>query len=177
MANNVGSVTIVNNTDLVREALQRATTLALEGIGAKAEEWTKKNMTNDVPDAIDTGYLRNSITYAVAGKEAHVKSYTDDKGGKREGFGGYYNGTAPETEKPSVFVGTNVEYGVFIEEGTGRHAAGGKGRKDPWVYKDEKTGQPRVTGGSKAHHMLRRAATEHTDEYENIVKAAFEAAE
>ena len=77
----------------------------------------------------------------------------------------------------SVYIGTNVEYGVYVELGTGIYASDGNGRKDPWVYFDEKTGKFRLTRGSKPHHMIRRAVTEHTDEYRGIVKQTFKANE
>lgn len=77
----------------------------------------------------------------------------------------------------SVYVGSNVEYAPYIELGTGIYASDGNGRKDPWVYFDEKTGKFRLTRGSKPHHMIRRAVTEHTDEYREIVKTVFKANE
>lgn len=178
MSKEVTSVTITDNTGLVREALAKATNQALIAIGTTAERYVKENMTNDAiggakKPPIDTGLLRNSMTYVISGNEAHIKNYKADTGNET----GSYSGTAPETPANTVYVGTNVEYGVFIEEGTGTHASGGKGRKDPWVYTDEKTGKKRVTGGYPAQHMIRRAVTEHTGEYREIVKVAFKANE
>ncbi|MDE6763713.1 MAG: hypothetical protein K2J73_08555 [Oscillospiraceae bacterium] len=176
MGKEITNVTITDNTGLVREALARATRQALAAIGTTAERYVKENMTYDTTPPkppIDTGLLRNSMTYVVSGEEAHIKNYKADKGDES----GEYSGTAPATPKNTVYVGTNVEYGVFIEEGTGIHAAGNKGRKDPWVYTDEKTGKKRVTAGYTARHMIRRAVTEHTDEYREIVKQTFKANE
>ena len=34
--------------------------------------------------------------------------------------------------------GTNKDYSVYVEFGTGIHAEGGKGRKTPWVYKTKR---------------------------------------
>ena len=45
----------------------------------------------------------------------------------------------------AAYIGTNVEYSPYVEYGTHRQ---------------------------KAHHMLKKAATEHGDEYAAIVKAA-----
>ena len=56
--------------------------------------------------AVDTGNLRNSITHSV-----------DDA-------------------EPAAYIGTNVEYGVYVELGTGKYAEGGGGRPTPWVYQD-----------------------------------------
>lgn len=71
----------------------------------------------------------------------------------------------------SVYIGTNVEYAPYIEFGTGIHAENGIGRQDPWIYDDEK-GVEHVTSGIKAHHMIKKAATEHNSEYKRIIKAA-----
>jgi len=38
------------------------------------------------------------------------------------------------TENDSVKTGTNVNYGRYIEFGTGIYAEGGRGRQTPWVY-------------------------------------------
>lgn len=47
----------------------------------------------------------------------------------------------------STYIGSNVEYAPYIELGS---------------------------GGRKAHHMLQRAATEHTDEYKRLAKEALD---
>ena len=57
---------------------------------------------------VDTGNLRNSITHVV------------------------------DKEEPAVYIGTNSEYGPYVELGTGIYAEGGGGRPTPWVYKDAK---------------------------------------
>ena len=138
MSNEI-SVTITDNTGLVREALAEATENALTAIGFTTERYAKEKTP------VDLGRLRNSMTHVV--------------------------------QDNSVYVGTNVEYAPYVELGTGIYASDGNGRKDPWVYYDEKTGKFRLTRGPKPHHMIRRAVTEHTDEYRRIVKAAFKANE
>jgi HK97 gp10 family phage protein len=45
-------------------------------------------------------------------------------------------------------VGPTAFYAVYQEYGTGKFAANGKGRKTPWVYLDEKTGDWVYTFGS-----------------------------
>lgn len=170
MSTEISSVTITNNTRLVREALTGAANAALQKIGSTAEKHVKDNMTDDVPDAVDTGWLRNNMTHIVEGD--------------------------------SVYVGTNVEYAKYVELGTGAYASNGNGRPGWWVYvvdgdenyqsKSGKTfyteGEAKriaaflrskgldahATNGTKPHHMIRRAVTEHTDEYKEIVKKIFE---
>ena len=76
-----------DNTEEVLNALEAAIRRGNEAIGMTAERHAKKKCP------VDTGRLRNSITYALAGEETHVKSYKANKGGKdRETY--TYEGTA-----------------------------------------------------------------------------------
>lgn len=102
------SVTTKDNTKEVLSALDKAIERGLEAIGLTAEGHAKKNET-----AVDTGLLRNSITYAVSGKSANIQSYKSDDGSKS----GTYQGQAPEEKDKSVYIGTNVEYAPYIELG------------------------------------------------------------
>jgi HK97 gp10 family phage protein len=70
-----------------------------------------------------------------------------------------------------VYIGTNVQpYSVYVELGTGIYASDGKGRQSPWGYYD-RNGKYHVTRGMKPHHMLKKAASEHTEEYKRIIEA------
>lgn len=69
-----------------------------------------------------------------------------------------------------VYIGTNVEYGIWLELGTGIYASDGKGRQSPWSYQD-RNGKWHRTKGMKPHHMLKKAASEHTEEYKRIIEA------
>lgn len=105
------SYTYKDNTDEVLRALSGpngAIPRGLEAIGLTAEGYAKKNET-----AIDTGLLRNSITYAVSGKSANIQAYKSDDGSKS----GTYQGQAPEEKEKAVYIGTNVEYAPYIELG------------------------------------------------------------
>lgn len=86
---------------------------------------------------VDTGNLRNSITHQV------------------------------DSEGHSVYVGTNSDYGAYVELGTGKYYPGG--RPTPWVYQDAK-GNWHRTSGSKAQPFLKPAAAEHADQYREILK-------
>lgn len=69
-----------------------------------------------------------------------------------------------------VYIGTNVQpYAIFVELGTGIYASDGKGRKSPWGYYD-RNGKYHVTRGMKPRHMLKKAASEHTEEYKRIIE-------
>lgn len=60
--------------------------------------------------------LRNSITYAVSGEPAAISEYKSIDGSVT----GTYTGTAEENQDgmPSVYIGSNVKYRVYIETGT-----------------------------------------------------------
>ena len=75
--------------------------------------------------------------------------------------------TVDEAEKVA-YIGTPNEYAVYVEMGTGQYVDGG--RKTPWVYQDEKTGEWVTTRGQKAQPYLKPAITDHIDTYRNIVK-------
>ena len=139
------SYTYKDNTDEVLAALERAKKRGLEAIGLTAEGHAKKKITE--AKAVDTGRLRNSITYALAGEETHIKSYRADKGGKdRETY--TYDGTADGKKGSGVYIGTNVEYAPGIELGTHRSAG--------------------------AVHFLQDAVANHTDEYKRIMEDSME---
>ena len=130
-----------DNTEEVLSALEAAIKRGNEAIGMTAEGHAKKKIT--AAGAVDTGRLRNSITYALAGEETHVKSYKANKGGKdRETY--TYDGTAEGKKGSGVYIGTNVEYAPGIELGTHRKAG--------------------------AVHFLQDAATGHTDQYKKLME-------
>ena len=130
-----------DNTEEVLEAMEAAIRRGYEAIGLAAERHAKKKITE--AKAVDTGRLRNSITYALAGEETHVKSYRADKGGKdRETY--TYDGTADGKKGSGVYIGTNVEYAPGIELGTHRSAG--------------------------AVHFLQDAVANHTDEYKKLME-------
>lgn len=67
----------------------------------------------------------------------------------------------------SVYIGSNVEYAPYIEFGTGVYYPGG--RKTPWFYKGA-DGNYYRTQGMQARPYLRPAISDHSEEYEEIVK-------
>lgn len=92
---------------------------------------------------VDTGALRNSMTHLV------------------------------KADEKVVYVGTNNEYAVFNEMGTGIHLDGGGGRQTPWRYKDSK-GNWHTTSGIKPIHFLRNAGRDHQSEYKDIIQMFLE---
>ncbi len=132
----VDSVTITDNTEEYKKMLDETKKVILEAIGEKAEGYAKDGCP------VDTGRLRNSITYATSEHSGFTHSYTDDEGNSFS-----YN-VGKTNDKDSVFIGTNVEYAEWNE-----------------------------FHNSKKPHFLRNAATQHTPEYKEIVKAGLAAAE
>ena len=124
-----------DNTEQVKEELAQRVLTALDAVGLQASSLAKRELQKS-PKRIDTGLLRNSITHAVAGKPPAIRGYHADKGSNRTKKGnrrkatskfagavgaGFYAGNAPapsDPEKPFVLVGTNVEYAVYVSEGT-----------------------------------------------------------
>ena len=130
-----------DNTEEVLKAMEAAIRRGNEAIGLAAEGHAKRKITQS--GAVDTGRLRNSITYALAGEETHVKSYKANKGGKdRETY--TYDGNAEGEKGSGVYIGTNVEYAPGIELGTHRSAG--------------------------AVHFLQDAAANHADEYKRLME-------
>ena len=126
---------VKNNTKKVIEAIEDSTQEGLEAIGMTVERYAKRDP--DMP--VDTGYARNSITYALSGEAPNTSSYKADRGGRM----GSYSGAMEGKKGEFVAIGSNVEYFKYIEEGGGNRTA---------------------------HHVLRRAATEHTEEYKKIME-------
>lgn len=134
------SISFKSNKKRILDALDEAADRALMICGGKAESYAKKNLTDN--ESVDTGLLRNSITFARGGQKANLDSYTANKGGGA----GSYSGTAPSDGigEKVVYIGTNVEYAPYVELGT--------------VH-------------SNAKPYLRPAAENHAEEYKKIIKS------
>lgn len=89
---------------------------------------------------VDTGNLRNSITHAV------------------------------DSGEMAAYVGTNSEYGTYVEMGTGIYAEGGGGRPTPWVYQDAK-GNWHRTHGNKPQPFIKPSVANHGGTYKKIIES------
>lgn len=67
-------------------------------------------------------------------------------------------------DENAVYIGSDVEYAIYNEVGTGIYAEGGGGRKTPWAWRDKK-GMWHTTVGMKPIHFLKRAVMDNIDEY------------
>lgn len=88
---------------------------------------------------VDTGAGRNSISHKV------------------------------DESEPAAYIGTNLDYMIYQELGTGIYAEGGGGRPTPWVYQDDK-GNYHWTRGNPAQPFLAPAVKDHAQTYRNIIE-------
>lgn len=70
------------------------------------------------------------------------------------------------------YVGTSVEYAVYVEFGTGEFAENGRGRKGGWVYKDP-SGEWFFTWGQEPQPYLRPAFRQHKNDIESLAKRIY----
>lgn len=85
--------------------------------------------------------------------------------------GALRNSITHTVKDKTAYIGTNVEYGKYVELGTGIYASTGGGRKTPWAYVDGK-GEGHITRGQKPQPFLKPAATEHSKEYRQMIEDA-----
>lgn len=120
MANaNIATISLKDFSKEVLSATEEAIKTALEACGVQAVEYAVMYATQK--GVVDTGLLKNSITYAIGGKAPALQDYASDSGGKS----GRYNGKAPKDKQGiyTVTIGTNVFYAVYNELGTKKMAA------------------------------------------------------
>ena len=65
-AMNIGSLHLIDNSDVIKNALPEQIEIALEAVGLQAEGYAKLKCP------VDTGRLRNSITHATVKREKAV---------------------------------------------------------------------------------------------------------
>lgn len=70
------------------------------------------------------------------------------------------------------YVGTNVEYAIYVEKGTGEFAENGNGRKGGWVYQDP-SGEWFFTWGQEPQPYLRPAFRKNRSAIEALAKEIF----
>lgn len=93
------------NDEKIKKATKEAIEQALQKIGMAAVRFA----TAKCP--VDTGRLRNSITYITKNKSGG-SSYSDNKGNS------FNNSLSVSADEGEVWVGTNVEYARYVEYGT-----------------------------------------------------------
>jgi hypothetical protein len=132
-----------DNTDAIIKALERQCLVALEELGSRAEGYAKMKVPVGTPES--TGV----VNYISSGLKKSISH---------------------KVVSQEVYIGTNQYYAAYVELGTGIYATDGKGRKSPWTWYD-KNGKAHFTHGMKPHHMLKKAASEHNEEYKRIIES------
>lgn len=120
-----------SNRKEVLRGSEEAVERGLAAIGMRAVTYTHRPKERG-GTPVDTGRLRNSIAWATAS----------------QGGGGTDAPSGGGADDRTVIIGTNVEYGECVEEGTSKR---------------------------KPAHMLRNALTDGSDEYARIMEAALKA--
>lgn len=121
------SIRIENDaTPEIKAAMKRRLRGALTAAGIEAATLARDQLQAS-PKRIDTGLLRNSITSAVDGGSPRISGYKATNASRYTGKKpkpGHYEGTTPKEPdgKAAVYVGTNVEYAIYVHEGTDRMA-------------------------------------------------------
>lgn len=134
-------IKFTDNSRKFIDAKNRAVEAILEAIGQEAAGNALEEIKNQ--DAVDTGRLGNSISYATQ-QYTEPKNFSWNKGTKSGAPAGSGATTPNATpEKNTVYIGTNVEYAKYIEAGSSGHA-------------------PRP--------FLKPAATQHSEEYRKIAE-------
>lgn len=77
---------------------------------------------------------------------------------------------AHQVDGDSVEVGTNVDYAVYVHEGTGKYAIGGGTPKERWVYRDPLTGAFRMGFPQKPRRFIKNAMERFAKDYIEIIK-------
>ena len=120
-----------SNRKEVLRGSEEAVERGLAAIGMRAVTYTHRPKERG-GTPVDTGRLRNSIAWATAS----------------QGGGGTDAPSGGGADDRTVIIGTNVEYGEAVEEGTSKR---------------------------KPAHMLRNALTDGSDEYARIMEASLKA--
>lgn len=135
---------LLNHTDEVLQLFDQAVNVSLERCGLQAESYAVDLVPVGTPESTGIegyagGTLKQSITHKV------------------------------DTAEKAVYIGTNIDYGIYVELGTGIYAEGGGGRPTPWVWQDM-NGKWHHTRGQEPQPFLRPAINNHKQTYRNIIE-------
>lgn len=126
----------------------------------------KEEVLTEVKDKI-VAWL-NAIGQDASETSASVltKTGTVDTGNLRDSI-------SPSVDEANlcVYIGTDVDYAIYHEFGTGKYAEGGGGRQTPWMF-EGKDGEMHWTHGVPAKHFIQFGATAHQAEYKAMLEAS-----
>lgn len=101
------------NIKVAKEQLEKEKLRILRLWGSRAVKESVNAITGNagIPSAVNTGRLRASISYILPDGEQGSKE--DDSENQQAG-----DKLSGKADKDSVFVGSNVEYAIYVHEGT-----------------------------------------------------------
>ena len=94
---------ITDNSPQAQAAMEHGIKMALEAVGQNVQGYATALCPTD------TGRLKGSITYATDSKSSSVRSPASSEDGLSAG-----------AEKNTVYIGSNVFYSAYVENGTSR---------------------------------------------------------
>ena len=145
-------IKIVDNSGEILKIFENQLSVALEAVATQAESHAKQVITD----------------FVVYGKVKLPAGYKEADN-SRVDTGRMRNSVAHTVVKHDAYIGTNLEYAVYHELGTGIYASQSGGRQSEWVYFD-RHGKAHKTKGLYPIHFLKKAASEHTAEYKAIIE-------
>ena len=113
-------IDITNNTGEIKAEVVQKLLRGLRAVGAEAVGLAAE----DCP--VDTGLLRNSLAYGLAGEQPQTArgghDYSDDSASQKAG----YSGKLPSSKQDelTLYVGSNVEYAPYVELMDYEHTSG-----------------------------------------------------
>ena len=144
-------IQIVDNSGEIMRVFENQLAVALEAVATQAESHAKQVITDTLV------YGRIDVT-----------KY-GEKDNSRVDTGRMRNSVAHTVVNHDAYIGTILEYAVYHELGTGIYASQPGGRQTPWAYIG-RDGKWHKTKGLYPIHFLKKAASEHTDEYKAIIE-------
>lgn len=144
-------IKITDNSSEVMRQFEQSLQIALEAVGTEAESHAKQ-------------IISDTLVYGHTDLEA-----VGEQDNSRVDTGRLRNNVVHAVSKHDAYIGSNLEYAAYHELGTGIYASQPGGRQTPWVYYDRK-GNAHRTRGLYPIHFLKKAASEHSEEYKAIIE-------
>jgi hypothetical protein len=92
-----------------------------------------------------------------AGGEIQAQTIRNSRVDTGQTKGSYQYKVQEESNKGTVYIGSNLENAIWEEFGTGEYALNGDGRKGSWVYKSQKNGKFYRTKGKTPNRPMYNA--------------------
>lgn len=144
-------IQITDNSGEILRQFERSLQIALEAVGTQAESHAKQ-------------VISDALVYGHTDLMRH-----GEKDNSRVDTGRLRNSVAHAVHGHDAYIGSNLPYSAYHELGTGIYASQAGGRQTPWTYRDAK-GNFHKTRGLYPIHFLKKAASEHSEEYKAIIE-------